>query len=413
MPRKKSITQIIQENNIPIKDVKIARGLLNNPDKLLNDLGLIDQKILFISDENLESKALEVFKKITNCKVKSILILNRPKADDKNIKIIEDNFLDFTLIIGFGSGTINDLCKIVSFQKHIPYIIFASAPSMNGYASANSSIMINGHKKTLLAHQATAIYCDLDILSNSPEEMIKAGIGDILCHTTCQFDWKLSHLILQTPFIWEVFDMIWPYQLELLNFSSQDFRQEEFIYLLTSILIISGLAMYLCKGSYPASQSEHLIAHFLDMKYPKLLEDKLHGNQIALTTFTVIKIQEEFLKVKYLKLRSYSDIDLSKISKIFDGNTLIAQECWEEFQKKREVFTENKLQIANKNLDKIKVELKDILSSKDHIMRLYKMFDLAYNPDDFNISKEIYEEALSKAYLIRNRLTILDFEIFD
>ena len=31
------------------------------------------------------------------------------------------------LIIGVGSGVINDLCKIVSFRKHLPYYIVATS----------------------------------------------------------------------------------------------------------------------------------------------------------------------------------------------------------------------------------------------------------------------------------------------
>ena len=39
------------------------------------------------------------------------------------------------LLVGVGSGVINDLCKHVSNCLHIPYIIVATAPSMDGYVS--------------------------------------------------------------------------------------------------------------------------------------------------------------------------------------------------------------------------------------------------------------------------------------
>src|SRR5687768_7784051 len=50
--------------------------------------------------------------------------------------------------IAVGSGTINDICKHVSFQDSKPYIVFPTAASMNGYLSANASISSNGYKQT-------------------------------------------------------------------------------------------------------------------------------------------------------------------------------------------------------------------------------------------------------------------------
>ena len=44
-----------------------------------------------------------------------------------------DNNCD--IIIGVGSGVINDIGKILSNTAKLPYIIVATAPSMDGYAS--------------------------------------------------------------------------------------------------------------------------------------------------------------------------------------------------------------------------------------------------------------------------------------
>ena len=47
---------------------------------------------------------------------------------------------DCDLVIGVGSGVINDIGKIVSAMANKPYIIVGTAPSMDGYASATSSM---------------------------------------------------------------------------------------------------------------------------------------------------------------------------------------------------------------------------------------------------------------------------------
>ena len=101
--------------------------------------------------------------------------------DEKAIEEIEDQLKDSTdLIIGIGSGVINDLCKIVSFKAGLRYFIVATAPSMDGYASCGSALILNGMKVTLNANVPKAIIADTGVLANAPFEMIQAGYGDII-----------------------------------------------------------------------------------------------------------------------------------------------------------------------------------------------------------------------------------------
>ena len=51
---------------------------------------------------------------------------------------------DCDVIVAVGSGTLNDLCKFSSFQLGLDYMVFATAPSMDGFVSigaASSQIM--------------------------------------------------------------------------------------------------------------------------------------------------------------------------------------------------------------------------------------------------------------------------------
>ena len=49
-------------------------------------------------------------------------------------------------VIGIGSGVINDVGKILSHLSGREYLIVATAPSMDGYASATSSMALEGLK---------------------------------------------------------------------------------------------------------------------------------------------------------------------------------------------------------------------------------------------------------------------------
>ena len=64
---------------------------------------------------------------------------------------------------------------------------------------------------------------------------------------------------------------------------------------LARTLVLSGLGMTICGGSYPASQGEHLISHYIDMFAPADRGDYFHGEQVAVATLTMARIQEEVL----------------------------------------------------------------------------------------------------------------------
>lgn len=51
-----------------------------------------------------------------------------------------DNKCD--LIIGVGSGTINDIGKFISYKMKPPYIIIATAPSVDGFASDCAPLIV-------------------------------------------------------------------------------------------------------------------------------------------------------------------------------------------------------------------------------------------------------------------------------
>lgn len=381
-----NIQEIISKFQIPIQKISISSNPYNDFQKLFSG-----KNFLLVSDQNI----YPLFEsKISSDKK---LILSSPHADEKTVKEIMFHAKDAELIVGIGSGTINDLCKLASFNKKIPYTIFASAPSMNGYSSANASIMIDGHKKSLPAQLPIAIFADLEILQDAPERLIKSGIGDSLCFSTCHFDWLLSHLILNTKFNEEIFDLLKPYHQKL-------FSEKFSIQNLIENLIVSGLGMYITGGSYPASQSEHLIAHYLEMKYPNLSSKSFHGEQIAVTTLTAAEIQEKILKQENLQIES-SKIDLNYLRKIFSDEET-ANHCLKELEAK--IISKEQAKILNQNWLEIRRKLKEVFVSKNDLEKLSDKFNLPKKPFDIFLDEEIYDEAIKNSYLIRNRFTCLD-----
>src|SRR4029434_9336943 len=83
--------------------------------------------------------------------VTSVVLPEHPHADDATVERLRAATASADALVAVGSGTINDLCKFVSARDRKPYVVFGTAPSMNGYTSLNAAITVHGHKKSLPA----------------------------------------------------------------------------------------------------------------------------------------------------------------------------------------------------------------------------------------------------------------------
>lgn len=392
---------------LPEITVKIQKNLAKSTLDEIAKIGLGTKKMLLVSDEKIFKNCARFFDEEFKSSVKT-LILKDASPDQKNISKIKNAVKNHDLIVALGSGVISDLCKFVSSETKIPYIIFASAPSMNGYLSKNASLVINGHKKTVAATLPKAVFCDLDILKSAPKKMIQAGIGDSLCFYSCWFDWKLSHLILHTKFDEKPFEMLKnKMDFFVKNYKNFELKDEKLLEKLIEILLLSGSGMTIAGGSYPASQSEHLIAHFLSMRHKKIDENYFHGLQIAISTSTSARLQKQILKKTSLQVKC-EKFDDKKIAKILGKK--IAAECKKEYATKaaRDLGKINKS--LEKNWQSYKNILAEIYFDEKILDKIFKHFEISSSYKYLKISKNQYDEAVKNAKFIRNRFTVLDFQ---
>ncbi len=395
-----------------LKNTKIAHGLAVSAGQIIFDLGFESKETLFVSDEKIWKNCKNFFEKNFVKKIGKILLLKTPHADEKNLQKILKAAQNFNYILCLGSGTINDLCKFTSAQKNIPYAIFASAASMNGYLSRNASIKISGHKKTLPATLPVAVFCDLGILKTAPVQLTKAGIGDIMCFYSCWFDWYLSHKILGTKFDKKPFTMLRKkMDFFVKNFGKFSIYDEEFLKLLIEILLLSGKGMTIAGGSYPASQSEHLIAHTIEMKYPKIAAKKLHGEVIAVTTLTAARLQKEWLESFVskgdgrnlnIKTNLTKDDFNKKLEKFFGKK--VAVECEKEYKQKTSLMSK-----AKPITPLLQKKLQEIYFDEAHLKKLLSHFKIKISVKSLGLSNQQYQACVEHAKFIRNRFTCLDF----
>ena len=206
--------------------------------------------------------------------------------------------MGYDLVLGIGSGTLNDLCKFVSHRLGIDYIIFATAPSMDGFVSIGSALMLHHVKTTLDCQGPVAVIGDTDILSAAPMKLIAAGLGDTLGKYTCLLDWKLAHLINGEYYCQEVVDMV-ETALETVKEQSAKVqtRDPEAVKAVTEALVLTGIAMSFVGNSRPASGCEHHFAHYWEMT--ALMEGRMpanHGTQVGVGMILAMKLYHKLAK---------------------------------------------------------------------------------------------------------------------
>lgn len=298
-----------------IKHVIIESGAVKKVGSLLDGY----QKVLLVADTNTYATCGEEVKQQIGQKLEDVLIYQRAGLLIPNEEAIEEMRARLTketdLILGIGSGVIQDLCKCVSFQEKLPYHIVATAPSMDGYASVGAAMIIGGMKVTYSAHVPEAIVADCEVLKDAPMDLIKSGYGDILGKYSCLNDWKLARVVRGEYFCQYVYDLTFDMLVKTKDLGPKLLsRDPEAIQVLMEALVGVGVAMAMVGNSRPASGSEHHLSHFFEIT--GIVDDTpyfMHGTDVVYSSVYTEKLREELLK-----------LDAPK------PNTVPSRENWEE-----------------------------------------------------------------------------------
>ena len=224
-----------------------------------------------------------------------------PEPDEKSVGSAVLHYpMDCDMVIAVGSGVINDIGKIVSGIGGKPYMIVATAPSMDGYASASSSMTRDGLKISLPSKSADVIVGDTDVLCNAPLKLMKSGLGDMLAKYVSICEWRIAALITGEYYCEEIAKLIRSAVKRCADNAEKLLKREpEAVEAVFEGLVIGGVAMNYAGLSRPASGVEHYISHVLDMRGVEFgTPVELHGIQCAVGTLYAIRLYEKLKTVK-------------------------------------------------------------------------------------------------------------------
>ena len=209
-----------------------------------------------------------------------------------------DNSCD--VVVGVGSGVINDTSKLVSKVSRRPYISVATAPSMDGYASVTSSMDIDGLKTSLKTKCAEIIIGDTDVLKNAPMRMLRAGLGDMLAKYVSICEWRISHLVTGEYYCEYIASLIRTALKDCVdNADGLINRDEKAVEAVFRGLILAGQGMEYAENTRVASGMEHSLSHIWDMRDLAFhTKSDLHGIQCGVATLVAAKCYEQLVKIK-------------------------------------------------------------------------------------------------------------------
>jgi len=290
-----------KRHEVVIRKMVMGRNAVHQLPEIISEFG--NGEVLVVADSNTKKVFGEkAAKSLADEGFRTRLFVYEGQCalvpDERAVgRLLTETGKDTSLILAVGSGTLNDLARYISSRTGIPYVIVCTAPSMDGYASVVSPLIIEGFKKTFEAVYPYAIVADLDILKTSPPDMVKAGFGDIIGKMTALADWDLSRR-LNGEYYCKTSVQLVRNALDkcISNAAGMMKYEDEAILSLTEALIFSGIAIGLVGNSRPASGAEHHLAHYWEMEaLSHGKEHPLHGNSVGVGS-VVVAMLYQFMK---------------------------------------------------------------------------------------------------------------------
>ena len=136
---------------IDTRAIVIEPSLEGGEAELIAPLAL-GQRLAVISDRNtFDALGRRVARSLAAIAAVDSVVLDAPRADLATVDELRARTTAAAALIAVGSGTLNDVCKYLAHQSGRPYVVFATAPSMNGYLTGTASLARNGVKTSLPA----------------------------------------------------------------------------------------------------------------------------------------------------------------------------------------------------------------------------------------------------------------------
>ncbi|MBQ9099205.1 MAG: sn-glycerol-1-phosphate dehydrogenase [Clostridia bacterium] len=282
-----------QQHTFDIKAVEIGHGVVDRVGAILQEAGF-GKRLLLVADDHTLRVAGGVLPSLQQAgfSVKKWIYPNLLYARAEQVREVEALCADVDAILSVGTGSLNDICRVAAKNCHKAFCIFATAPSMDGFAADLAPIIENNFKTSWPGKQPDVILADTTILANAPTELKAAGFGDMVAKYLGIFDWKVAALLLDEHYCPAIADLTMESVKRMLSLADRVTAQdEEAAGSIMESLVLSGLAMKLAASSRPASGAEHAVSHYWECyKLSRGIWPEFHGKKVGVATVLMNRI---------------------------------------------------------------------------------------------------------------------------
>ncbi len=397
----------------PVDQVELGRDNLQRIVSMAEECNM--KHPVIIADRNTKEigeKAGKFLREGGIAPVFHLLDTDRPEPDEYWVGSVSLYYeREWDGIIAVGSGTINDICKIISSMTKLPYILVGTAPSMDGYASNTSSMVRDGLKVSIPSACPSKILLDTRILAKAPMRMIQAGLGDMAAKYVSLCEWKISHLLTGEYYCREIADLV-KKSLDTCMESCEGLakRDEEAAGNVAYGLVLSGIAMSFAGISRPASGMEHYFSHIWEMNALEHHQaHDLHGIQVGVGTLLSIPVIKAIGKMepdreKALAYVNTFDMEEWKgfTKKVFGAASPSIIKREEEEQKYNKQFHKKRLEIILSKWEEIQ-KIIDELPEETWLREKLKETGAPLTPEELGISREMVHDSFIATKDIRDK----------
>jgi len=295
-----------ERHTVDIEDIIIEHGVKDSVGSIIAD-HTDEKKLLLVADNNTLSASDGVVESLVRegFDIKEQIYDDLRVADMPNVRLIEKLCADREIVLSVGSGSLNDICRLAAARQNKKFVLFATAPSMDGLASDTAPITDNNFKMSYQARQPFLIIADTQILAKAPEILKGSGFGDMMGKYIGLADWNLSHVLTGEKLCTAIEGLTWEATERIKSLADRiTADDEESAKAVTEALTLTGIAMKFAHSSRPASGAEHILSHFWEIKkLEEGLVSDFHGRKVAVATLVMCRLYHKLASVENIKVK--------------------------------------------------------------------------------------------------------------
>ncbi len=409
----KSVMEIINEFEKPcscgmvhrtaVQDVQIGSGLVNRVGEILKKNGF-PKNILLVADKNTLTAAKGIEESLKDFSVEYKVYDEIRVARMEHVEELESLIHGRDIgVLSVGTGSVNDPCRLAAALQDKMLCIFATAPSMDGFASYGAPIVKDGFKSSYPAKSPEIIIGDTQILAAAPAYLKSAGFGDMVAKYIGLVDWKISSVLTQEVYCDKVAKLTKDAVDKLMSMADRVTQNdEETAGEIFKSLLMTGIGMSFMQNSRPASGSEHVIAHLLEcVQLRDGIIPNYHGEDVGVFTLLMLKYYNALAQKQTITAKK-ENVNWADVYSFYG-------EMADDVKKLNEPKTVTD-EVDPKVLQDKWQEIREIIQSVpsyDEVYSAMKKAGCKLTVEDIGKSQELVNSCIKYSPYMRYRLTVL------